>query len=76
MRSLAALQFVRKVTGVNKPSRADQEVFAQAVEEVAAITERLLAALLAHGPVRTREGERQKAKARWARRVQGQVGPG
>jgi hypothetical protein len=61
----AALQYVRKVSGLNKPSAADETAFQAAVEEVAGTTERLLASLQARVPVRTRDGEREKAKTRW-----------
>jgi hypothetical protein len=64
----AALQYVRKVSGLNAPSAADQDAFDRAVEEVAASTSRLLAVLKARSPVRTREGEQAKARARWAAR--------
>ncbi len=64
----AALQFVRKVSGLNKPSRADEASFARAVDEIAHTTEHLLASLQAKAPLRTREGEREKARARWKRR--------
>lgn len=64
----AALQYVRKVSGANAPSQADREAFERAVEEVAASTRRLLGSLAARGPARTREGEREKAKVRWAQR--------
>jgi hypothetical protein len=64
----AALQYVRKVSGATKPSRADQEAFERAVEEIAAATARLLAALPARPPARTREREIEKARARWAKR--------
>jgi hypothetical protein len=64
----AALQYVRKVSGAVKPSRADQEAFDRAVDEVAASTEKLLAALPARPPARTREREREKARARWQQR--------
>jgi hypothetical protein len=60
----AALQFVRKVSGLARPSAADAAAFDRAVEEVAATTERLLASLHARTAVRTREGEREKARAR------------
>jgi hypothetical protein len=60
----AALQYVRKISGTTKPSRANAEAFDRAVEEVAATTERLLASLHARTAVRTREGEREKARAR------------
>jgi hypothetical protein len=65
----AALQYVRKVSGVTAPSLADKETFDRAVEEVAACTGRLLAALKARAPVRTREGEQAKARARFAARM-------
>jgi hypothetical protein len=64
----AALQYVRKVAGVTKPSQADTEAFELAMEEVAATTGRLLASLHARGVVRTREGERDKARIRWKKR--------
>ena len=63
-----ALQYVRKVSGLAKPSQADQETFDRAVEEVALSPERLLASLVAKAPVRTREGERAKARLRWQKR--------
>jgi hypothetical protein len=61
----AALQYTRKVSGVNKPSSVDDAAFARAVDEVTAATERLLASLTARSPVRTREGEQARAKERW-----------
>ncbi|HEV8320264.1 MAG TPA: DUF2277 domain-containing protein [Myxococcota bacterium] len=61
----AALQYVRKVSGLNKPSLADQETFERAIDDVAASTERLLSSLHARGAVRTREHERERARARW-----------
>lgn len=64
----AALQFVRKVSGVRAPSRADDEAFAKAVDDVAATTRRLLGALPARGPTHTREAEKDKARQRWAAR--------
>jgi hypothetical protein len=64
----ASLQFVRKVSGVNRPSNADEAIFARAIDEVAAATERLLGGLNSRGKVRTREGEREKARARWKSR--------
>jgi len=66
----AALQFVRKVSGTVKPSAAEVAAFEAAVDEVAASTERLLSALPPRSTKRTREGEREKAKVRWARRVE------
>ena len=64
----AALQYVRKVSGLNAPSVADKEAFDRAVEEMAASTTKLLQALSSRGPARTREGEREKAKLKWERR--------
>jgi hypothetical protein len=64
----AALQFVRKVSGLRAPAAADVGAFERAVEEVAASTGRLLGALRARTAVRTREAEREKARARGLRR--------
>jgi len=66
--SAAALQYVRKVSGLQKPGAADQETFTKAVDEVTAATERLLATLQARSPVRTRDGEKEKARKRWMMR--------
>ena len=65
----AALQYVRKVSGLRDPSRADAAAFERAVGEVARATRKLLGALTAETAVRTREGEREKARARGAERV-------
>jgi hypothetical protein len=67
----AAVQYVRKVSGLPKPSAADQAAFDRAVEEVTRSTGRLLEALTARTAVRTREGEKEKARARFARRGRG-----
>lgn len=65
----AALQYVRKVAGTTKPSRANEEAFAKAVDEITAITHRLVRAdLIALGAPRTREAEAAKAKVRGQRR--------
>jgi hypothetical protein len=64
----AALQYVRKVGGLNKPAPGDLAAFNRAVEEVALATERLLGGLLPRGAARTREREREKARERWKRR--------
>ena len=64
----AALQYVRKVSGLRAPSVADRPAFERAVHEIAHATEHLLDALSARTAVRTREGEREKARARGARR--------
>ncbi len=67
----AALQYVRKVSGTTKPSQAEIAAFERAVDEVAKTTERLLASMPPRpGLVRTREGEREKARARWVKRVE------
>ena len=64
----AALQYVRKVSGLGKPSIADEAAFENAVTEIAASTRQLLTSLKARGKVRTREGEKERAKARWKQR--------
>jgi hypothetical protein len=64
----AALQYVRKVSGLRQPSAADAASFEQGVAEIAASTDRLLRSLSARTAVRTREREREKARARGARR--------
>jgi hypothetical protein len=64
----SALQYVRKISGSTKPSRANAEAFEQAVGEVTAASERLLASLVTHAPPRNREVEAAKAKARAAER--------
>jgi hypothetical protein len=64
----AATQFVRKVSGLSRPSAADTAAFETAIDEVAASTERLLASLSARTAVRTREGEIEKARSRWKQR--------
>ncbi len=64
----AALQYVRKVSGLNKPSAVDQERFDAAVAQIAKTTESLLASLSPRATPRTREGEREKAAARWKAR--------
>jgi hypothetical protein len=64
----ASLQFVRKISGFNKPSKANEAAFAAAVEEVAAVSGRLLATLETQSPPRSREEEAAKAKARSAAR--------
>lgn len=64
----AALQYVRKVSGSTKPSKANEAAFARAVEEVTAASKRLLESLVTHAPPRDREVEAAKAKARAAAR--------
>jgi hypothetical protein len=60
----SALQYVRKISGSTKPSRANAEAFDRAVEEVAAVSHRLLAELVTAAPPRDREVEAAKARAR------------
>ncbi len=60
----AALQFVRKLSGFSKPSQANQDAFARAVDEVTASARRLLVSLETASPARDRETEAEKAKAR------------
>ena len=60
----SALQFVRKLSGFNKPSQANEAAFDRAVEEVAASARRLLASLHTHAPTRDREVEAEKARER------------
>jgi hypothetical protein len=66
----AATQFVRKVSGLARPSAADAVAFEQAVTEIATSTEALLATLEARTAVRTREHERERAHARWTSRME------
>jgi hypothetical protein len=67
----ASLQFVRKITGFNKPSKANEGSFLVAVEEVAAISIRLLRSLETTAQPKNREEEAAKAKARAAERFGG-----
>ena len=60
----SALQFVRKLSGFNKPSAANEAAFNRAVEEVSESARRLLTSLHTHAPVRDREIEAEKARER------------
>jgi hypothetical protein len=60
----SALQFVRKLSGTNKPSKANEEAFDRAVEEVTAAATRLIRSLKTSAPPRDREEEARKAKER------------
>jgi hypothetical protein len=64
----AAVQYVRKISGFNKPSRSNEEAFERAVEAVAAASEQLLADLQTSAPPKDREVEAAKARARAAQR--------
>ena len=64
----SALQFVRKLSGTTRPSRANEEAFNVAVDEVAAAAEKLIRALQIHAPPRNREEEARKARERAQKR--------
>ena len=64
----ASLQFVRKISGFNKPSKANEAAFLTAIDEVTASSTRLLRSLETTAPPRNREEEAAKAKARAAKR--------
>ena len=64
----ASLQFVRKISGFNKPSKANEASFLAAVDEIAGISARLLRSLETNAPPKNREEEAAKAKARAAER--------
>jgi hypothetical protein len=64
----AALQFVRKVSGTTKPSKANEEAFNEAVHAIAHATEHLLERLVSSAPPKNREEEAAKARARSAKR--------
>jgi hypothetical protein len=64
----AALQFVRKISGSNKPSAANAEAFDRAVAEVAASTQKLLDALVTNAPPKNREEEAAKRRAKYEAR--------
>lgn len=60
----AAIQFVRKISGFNKPSVVNSEAFDAAVEEITAVSKNLLASLQTNAPPKDRETEREKARER------------
>ena len=64
----ASLQFVRKISGFSKPSRANEDAFSAAVDDIASICHRLLLALESPGAPKNRQDEAAKAKARAAQR--------
>ena len=64
----AALQYVRKIAGTTKPSKANEEAFARAVHDIAHATEHLLESLVSSAPPKNREEEAAKARARSAAR--------
>jgi len=64
----ASLQFVRKISGFNKPSKANENAFLAAVDEIAGVSTRLLVSLETNAPPKNREEEAHKAKVRAAER--------
>ena len=64
----ASLQFVRKISGFSKPSRANEDAFSAAVDDIASISHRLLLAIESPGAPKNRQDEAAKAKARAAQR--------
>ena len=64
----ASLQFVRKITGFNKPSKANEPVFLASIDEIAGVADRLLHSLDTTAPPKNRDEEAAKAKARAAER--------
>lgn len=69
----SALQFVRKLSGFQKPSKINERVFEQAIEEVSATARKLVESLITQSPPRNREEEIRKARAKAERRF-GRVG--
>jgi len=67
----SAIQFVRKLSGFNKPSKANEAAFNRAVDEVTKVATELLDSLVTNAPLRDREVEVAKAKARTALRFRG-----
>ena len=67
----ASLQFVRKISGFTKPSKANEDAFQAAVEEIAQVSNRLLQSLATAAPPKSREEEARKAKLRAAERYGG-----
>jgi hypothetical protein len=64
----ASLQYVRKISGFTKPSQANAEAFERAVDDVAAVSARLLGELVTTAPPKDREAEAAKKRARWLER--------
>ena len=65
----AALQYVRKISGFTKPSKANEDAFERAVDAVAAASGQLLGELVTTAPPKNREVEAAKARARWEQRI-------
>ena len=71
----SALQFVRKVSGFTRPSKANEVAFARAVDQVTQAARELLHALVTHAPPRQRDIEAAKARAKAAQRFRGGASP-
>jgi hypothetical protein len=71
----SSLQFVRKLSGFTKPSKANEDAFNRAVDEVAHVAQHLLGSLVTNSPRRDREAEALKARARSARRFDSSAVP-
>ena len=71
----SSLQFVRKLSGFNKPSKANEEAFNKAIEQVASAAQELLDSLVTNAPPRDREVEAAKARERTRERFQGSAAP-
>ncbi|MDH3744609.1 MAG: DUF2277 domain-containing protein [Acidobacteriota bacterium] len=65
----AALQYVRKITGMRAPSKVNEESFEKAVDEIAGASRRLVDSLVTRAPARNREEEGAKARERWQKRA-------
>ena len=71
----ASLQFVRKVSGFNKPSKANEEAFSSAVDAIAEVSAELLRSLETNAPPKSREEEVARLRARSAKRFGGETRP-
>ena len=71
----SALQFVRKLSGMNKPSKANQDAFDRAVEEVTAAARKLVSSVTTSAPPKSREAEARKAKEKSRQRFAGATAP-
>ena len=71
----ASLQFVRKVSGFNKPSKANEEAFFSAIDAIAGVSAELLSSLETNAPPKSREVEAARLKVRSAKRFGGETSP-
>jgi len=70
----AALQYVRKISGMRAPSQANAKAFDRAVQDLTAASRRLMDRLATNAPPRDRDEERAKARVRWEQRAKGLTG--